>query len=70
MDRCMDESASYAIPSEIASFRWKFADSDDFLKERMFVIDSEMIWDEYIASKRFNSLLEIYNEPNVLLYFY
>lgn len=57
------------IPAEMASFRWKFQGRDDFLPPRLFILDSETVWDEYIASKRFKDLLQAYREPNVFLYF-
>ena len=70
MSQCLEDSSNFPIPSEIASFRWKFSNTNDgYLSEKMFVIDSEMIWDEYIATKRFDDLLRVYNEPDVLLYF-
>ena len=61
--------ASTLIPAEMASFRWKFANTTDFLEPRLFVLDSESLWDEFIATKRFNDLLLAYNETNVFLYF-
>lgn len=74
MGSCLEgDSSNYPVPSEIASFRWKFsgnsAAGSTWVNERMFVIDSEMIWDEYIATRKFSDLLSVYNEPNVLLYF-
>lgn len=79
MNQCINcDCLKIIIPSEMASFRWKFCndsnnqqeeDSEEFLNEKIFVIDSEMIWDEYISTQRYEEFLKIYNEPNVLLYF-
>lgn len=61
--------SSVLIPGEMASFRWKFVTGTEFLEPRLFVLDSETLWNDFIATKRFNDLLQAYNEPNVFLYF-
>lgn len=60
---------SVLIPAEMGSFRWKYSNNTEFLEPRLFVLDSEALWDEYIANRRFGELLQAYNEPNVFLYF-
>lgn len=69
IDTVSFDISSVLIPSEMASFRWKFCNAEEFLEPRLFVLDSEALWNEFIATKRFNDLLLAYNEPNVFLYF-
>jgi hypothetical protein len=69
IDAVAFDISSFLIPSEMASFRWKFFNAKEFLEPRLFVLDSETLWDEFIATKRFKDLLLAYNEPNVFLYF-
>ena len=57
------------ILSENGSFRWKFEGSEEFLAPRLFVLDTKILWDEFIASRNFLDLLRAYNESNVFLYF-
>lgn len=64
-----DISNVASIPAEVASFRWKFVDSPEFLEPRLFILDSELLWDDFIAPKRFKDLLMAYHEPKVFLYF-
>ena len=70
MSECVPfDTSTVLIPAEMASFRWKFQGSPDFDDVRLFILDSEALWDDFIANKRFNDLLQAYNEPNVFLYF-
>lgn len=57
------------ISSENGSFRWKFEGREEFLAPRLFVLDTKVLWDEFIASRNYLELLRAYNEPNVFLYF-
>ena len=69
IDTVAIDISSVLIPAETASFKWKFFNIEEFIEPRLFVLDSETLWDEFIATKRFNDLLLAYNEPNVFLYF-
>jgi hypothetical protein len=65
------DTSNSLIPPESGSFRWKFHDDslNGLVRQRLFIIDSERIWDEFIVSRRFKELLDAYNEPDVFLYF-
>ena len=70
MEACVSfDISSVLIPTEMASFRWKYSGQESFLEPRLFVLDSELLWDEFISNRKYSELLQAYNEPNVFLYF-
>lgn len=69
MAECVD--VSVRLMAEEGSFRWRhvrMADPAAFLPQRLFVLDSDEIWEQYIVPRKYDELLRIYDQPGVFLY--